>query len=303
MMTFYDQVSKNKFKTFFLFLIFPLLIILIIRVIIAYYGDETMFIPYTIYALIFSLLYGCIAYFTGDSVILYMNGAKPITFESNKQVYRIVENICMTAGLPIPKIYEIPDTSLNAFATGRNPKHASIAFSTGILEKLNDRELAGVAAHELSHIKNYDILVMIITLVMVNVVQMLAEMLFRTVLRGGGGGNRKSGGGAIALVYIASILLYIVGGLIAILVQKSISRKREFIADSNAALLTRDPQALADALKKVSQDYRIEAIDGKRSFASLYIANPLQPGWFERLFSTHPPIEKRIEILEKMGNA
>jgi heat shock protein HtpX len=299
--TFYDQVGKNKIKTFFLFLIFPSLIILILWVIVEYYGDPGSFIPYSLFALSFSLLYGAIAYFNGDKIVLFMNGAKEITMANNKRVYRIVENLCITAGMPIPKIYEIPDTSLNAFATGRNPKTSSIAFSTGIMEKLNDRELAGVAAHELSHIKNYDILVMIIALVMVNVVQLLAELLFRTILRGGNRGGDKKGN--MAYIYIAAILLYVVGGLVAILVQKSISRKREFIADSNAALITRDPQALADALKKVSQDARIEAIDGKRSFASLYIANPLQDGWFERMFSTHPPITKRIEILEKMGNA
>jgi heat shock protein HtpX len=303
MTTFYDQVTRNKIKTLLLFLIFPFLVILILWVIVEYYGDPNSFILYSVFALFFSLLYGTIAYFNGDKIVLFMNGAKEITQENNKRVYRIVENLCITTGMPAPKIYEIPDTSLNAFATGRNPKNSSIAFSTGIMEKLNDRELAGVAAHELSHIKNYDILVMIIALVMVNVIQLLAELLFRTVLWGGnrrGSGDRK---GNMAYIYIAAILLYIVGGLIAILVQKSISRKREFIADSNAALITRDPQALADALRKVSQDARIEAIDGKRSFASLYIANPLQEGWFERLFSTHPPIEKRIEILEKMGNA
>jgi heat shock protein HtpX len=303
MTTFYDQVTRNKIKTLLLFLIFPSLVILILWVIVEYYGDPNSFIPYSVFALFFSLLYGTIAYFNGDKIVLFMNGAKEITQENNKRVYRIVENLCITTGMPVPKIYEIPDTSLNAFATGRNPKNSSIAFSTGIMEKLNDRELAGVAAHELSHIKNYDILVMIIALVMVNVIQLLAELLFRTVLWGGnrrGSDDRK---GNMAYIYIAAILLYIVGGLIAILVQKSISRKREFIADSNAALITRDPQALADALRKVSQDARIEAIDGKRSFASLYIANPLQEGWFERMFSTHPPIAKRIEILEKMGNA
>jgi len=303
MTTFYDQVTRNKIKTFLLFLIFPSLIILILRLIVEYYGDPHAFLPYSIMAFCFSLFYGAIVYFQGDKIILFMNGVQEITPENNKRVYRIVENLCITTGMPVPKIYEIPDTSLNAFATGRNPQHASICFSTGILEKLNDRELAGVAAHELSHIKNYDILVMIIALVMVNVVQLLAELLFRTVFWGGNrrGGEDKKGN--MAYLYLAAMVLYIIGGVIAILVQKSISRKREFIADSNAALMTRDPQALADALRKVSQDARIEAIDGKRSFASLYIANPLQEGWFERLFSTHPPIEKRIEILEKMGNA
>jgi heat shock protein HtpX len=302
MTTFYDQVTRNKIKTFLLFLIFPSLIILILRLIVEYYGDPHAFLPYSIMAFCFSLFYGAIVYFQGDKIILFMNGVREITPENNKRVYRIVENLCITTGMPVPKIYEIPDTSLNAFATGRNPQHASICFSTGILEKLNDRELAGVAAHELSHIKNYDILVMIIALVMVNVVQLLAELLFRTVFWGGNKREGEDKKGNMAYLYLAAMVLYIIGGLIAILVQKSISRKREFIADSNAALMTRDPQALADALRKVSQDARIEAIDGKRSFASLYIANPLQEGWFERLFSTHPPIEKRIEILEKMGN-
>lgn len=300
MRTFYDQVARNKIKTVLLFFAFPALVILIIRVFVAYSGDENSFIPFSVFALIFSVIYGLVAYFQGDKIILYMNGAVPVTPESNLRVYRIVENICLTTGMPLPKIYEIPDTSLNAFATGRNPKHASIAFTTGILQQLNDRELAGVAAHELSHVKNYDILVAVIALVMVNVVQLLAELLLRTVLRGGHRGDDRKGN--MAFIYLAAILLYIFGSIVAVLVQKSISRKREYLADSNAALITRDPQAMADALRKISQDPRIEAIDGKRSFASLYLANPLAPGWFEKLFSTHPPLEKRIEILEKMGN-
>ncbi len=297
--TFYDQIGKNKFKTFLLFLIFPALILAIIYVVVAYSGDGGAYIPLSLFSLIFSLIYGAVAYFQGDKIILFMNGAKEITRESNKRVYNIVENLCITAGLPLPKIYEIPDTSLNAFATGRNPKHATIAFSTGILEKLDDRELAGVAAHELSHVRNYDTLVMIIALVMVNVVQILAELMLRIVA--GGGRNRDSKNNAGAFILIA-LVVYAVGIVIAILVQKSISRKREFMADSNGALLTRDPEALASALRKVSQDARIEAIDGKRAFASLYLANPLQPGWFQKLLSTHPPVEERIKILENFGN-
>lgn len=297
--TFYDQIGKNKFKTFLLFLIFPSLVLVILWVVAAYSGDQSVYIPLSAYGLIFSLIYGLIAYFQGDKIILFMNGAKEITLESNKRVYNVVENLCITAGIPIPKIYEIPDTSLNAFATGRNPKHASIAFSTGILQVLTDRELAGVAAHELSHVKNYDTLVMIIALVMVNVVQILAELMLRIVAGGGRNRNNKNNAGVFILIAIA---VYAVGIVIAILVQKSISRKREFLADSNGALLTRDPEALASALRKVSQDARIEAIDGKRAFASLYLANPLQPGWFEKLLSTHPPVEERIKILENFGN-
>lgn len=297
--TFYDQIGKNKFKTFLLFLIFPSLILVILWVVAAYSGDQSVYIPLSAYGLIFSLIYGLIAYFQGDKIILFMNGAKEITLESNKRVYNVVENLCITAGIPLPKIYEIPDSSLNAFATGRNPKHASIAFSTGILQVLTDRELAGVAAHELSHVKNYDTLVMIIALVMVNVVQILAELMLRIVAGGGRNRNNKNNAGVFILI---AIVVYAVGIVIAILVQKSISRKREFLADSNGALLTRDPEALASALRKVSQDARIEAIDGKRAFASLYLANPLQPGWFEKLLSTHPPVEERIKILENFGN-
>lgn len=300
--TFYDQISKNKIKTFLLFLLFPTIIISLIWVMgdIVADGDTDSIIFLSIISFVFSIGYGLIVYFWGDKITLGLNGAKPITSESNPRAYRIVENLCITAGLPMPKIYEINDDSLNAFATGRNPKNSTVAFTRGILAKLDDRELAGVAAHELSHIKNYDILLMLIAIVMVNCIQILAEILMRTVFYSGGrrsNRNRNSGG----LILIA-IGVYIIGIFVAIIVQKSISRKREFIADSNAALLTRDPEALASALRKISDDPRIEAIDGKRAFASFYIANPLKPGWFQRLLSTHPDITQRIQILENFGN-
>lgn len=275
------------------------MILLIIKIAVTFWGNPSSFAPFSIISLFFTLIYALIVYFSGDQIILKMNGAKEITKQSNKRIYNIVENLCITAGLPMPKIYEIPDQSLNAFATGRNPKHSAVAFTTGILEKLNDREIAGVAAHELAHVKNYDTLIMLVALVLVNVIQILAEILLRSTASSSSQSDSKSNAGVFILI---ALVVYIFGSLIAILVQQSISRRREFIADSNAALLTRDPQALADALKKISHDSRIEAIDGKRAFASLYISNPLKPGWFEKLMSTHPPIEKRIEILEKMGN-
>ncbi len=293
MHTLHSRSTSNKVKSFLIFLGFPLVILGMVRL-ITYYTSPQDSLSISLIALIISVVYGIIMYYSGSSIALAMNGCIPITRESDKKIYRMVENLCLTMGQDVPAIYLIQDDSLNAFATGRSPKHASIALTQGIINKLEDEELEGVIAHELSHIKNYDTLVMIFTLIMINIIQILAEILLRASFSSDHEGKNP-------IFLIASLGIYFFGGIIGFIIQQAISRKREFLADSDGALLTRYPQGLANALRKISGDARIEEIDGKRAFASSYIANPLEPGFISKLFSSHPPIADRIRVLESMG--
>ena len=256
------------------------------------YGYEML-----IFAIIFSGIMTLGSYYAGDKMALATSGAKgPIKKEDNPYVYRMVENISMTAGLPIPKVYIIQDPAPNAFATGRDPKHASIAVTTGIIERLENEELEGVIAHELSHIKNYDIRVMTIVVVLVGIISILAHWFFRINLFGGR--DRGRGGGIIMVVGIVAI---IISPIIAELIKLAISRKREFLADASGALLTRYPEGLASALEKISH-YSAPMKSANSGTAHLFISNPFgKKKLISKFFSTHPPVEERIKALRGMA--
>ena len=232
-----------------------------------------------------------------------ISGAKQIQKKDNPTLFRTVENLCIASGLPMPKIYTIDDTAPNAFATGRDPQHASIAFTKGILAKLSKLELEGVTAHELSHVGNYDTRLMTIVSILVGSVALLADWFIR-ITWWGGGGDRDENNSSNAIFMIIALVLAILAPIIAILIQLAISRKREFLADASGALLTRNPDGLADALLKISADKEPLEVANKAT-AHLYIVNPFKEGHklvgtFAGLFNTHPPIEQRVKALRTM---
>lgn len=249
-------------------------------------------------AVLFSVLMSVASYWWSDRIVLSMSGAKLVQFEDNKELYRLVENLAITAGLPTPKIYTIEDTALNAFATGRNPEHGVICFTTGILGTLNRAELEGVAAHELSHIGNRDTLVSTVVVILVGFVALLADW-FRHWAWFGSGRDSDNKNQAQIILMVAAIVLSLLAPLFATLMQLAISRKREFLADASGALLTRYPEGLASALEKISGDREpLEAAN--RATASLYIANPFKGKSVAKFFMTHPPMEERIAALRGM---
>lgn len=293
----YKEISKNKFKSWLLFAGFVLFLIAISFAIGESLGrgGGLMLLPVVG---IFTIFYGIFAFYWGDKIALKTSKAKPIEKKDNERVYRIVENLCITAGLPLTKIYIIEDTALNAFATGRDPDHASIAFTTGILDKLEDKELEGVAAHELSHVGNYDIRLTTMAMILVGVVTVIADILLRVAIHGKVG-NGKNAAQAKLLIIVLALMFNIFAPLIATLLHLAISRKRELLADASSVLLTRYPEGLASALEKISKDTEILEV-ANRGTAHLFIANPLRGKFLAGLFSTHPPIEERIATLKSM---
>jgi len=243
------------------------------------------------------------AYWYSDKVALAMSGAKPASRETHLELFRIIENLSITAGLPMPRVYVMHDGQINAFATGRDPKHAAIAVTEGALAKLDKTELEGVLAHELSHIGNRDILISSVVVVLAGLIAILADWFLRAGLGGNLGGrdnDNKQGGAVILLVAIAVAVL---APLIATIIRLAVSRKREFLADASGALLTRYPEGLAGALEKIAQD-QTPMHRAHSGTAHLFISNPFkgkqESGWFTRLFLTHPPTEERIRILRRM---
>ncbi|MBD3248026.1 M48 family metalloprotease [Candidatus Falkowbacteria bacterium] len=251
-----------------------------------------------------SILMSFGSYWWSDKIVLSMSNAKKLEFDDNRQLYRIVENLCITAGLPMPRIYIIDEQAPNAFATGRDPKHAVIAVTKGILQKLDRSELEGVIAHELSHIGNRDILISTVVTVLVGVVVLLADFFRRYLMFGGRrrSSNRRDGRLQL-IIFIAAIVFSILAPIFAYLMQFAISRKREFKADADGALLTRYPEGLAMALTKIANDQQ-ELKVANRATAHLYIASPFkpkkEPGFFAKAFMTHPPVEERIAALRGM---
>jgi len=293
----YNQIDSNKRRTAILIALFIAFVIFIGWIFsdILGYGYGTM-----VFAFILSIGMVLMSYYTGDKIALLSTGAKQIEKETNPYVYRMVENVAITAGLPMPKVYIIDSPALNAFATGRDPAHASVAVTTGIVEALKNEELEGVIAHEMSHVKNYDIRVMTIVVVLVGTIALLSNMFFRARLFGLGGGNRdnnRSGGNAIFA--IIGIALLILSPIIAQLIQLAISRRREYLADASGALLTRYPEGLARALEKIATS-TTPLSTANAATAHLFIANPFKKKSFTGLFSTHPPIEDRIAKLRGM---
>lgn len=253
------------------------------------------------FAVIFSVLMSFGSYWWSDKIVLAMSNAKEVTHEDGREIYHLVENLCITAGLPVPKIYVIEDSAPNAFATGRDPEHGVICLTTGIINKLEKIELEGVIAHELSHIGNRDILLATVVVVMVGFITLLADW-FRSFTFWGFGrkDDDEEGGGQLQLVlFVVAIALSILAPIAGVLMQLAISRKREFLADADGALLTRYPEGLARALEKISADQEpLEAAN--RATAHLFIVNPFKGVKVSKLFMTHPPVEERIKALRNM---
>jgi heat shock protein HtpX len=293
----YNQIESNKRKTVILIMIFIAFIMGL-----GYVGAEYLDYGYGAIsmALIISFIMTLVSYFHGDKIALKSTGAKEIQKEDNPYVYRMVENLCITAGMPMPKVHIIDSPALNAFATGRDPEHASIAITTGLISALENEELEGVIAHELSHIKNYDIRVMTIVIVLVGAIALLSDMFFRIRLFGGGRDSDNRGGQLGAVLAIVGIVLMIISPLIAELIKLAVSRKREYLADASGSLLTRYPEGLARALEKISQS-NTPLARANSATAHLFISNPLKGKSFSKLFSTHPPIEDRINKLRGMA--
>ncbi|KKQ55393.1 MAG: Protease HtpX-like protein [Parcubacteria group bacterium GW2011_GWA2_38_13] len=294
----YSQIDSNKRKTTLLIVIFIAVVMLAGWAFSVYsksgYGSLAI-------AAIISTGMSLFGFYQGDKLALFTAGAKPLAQGENPYVSRMVENLCITSGIPMPKIYIMPDPAINAFATGRDPEHASIAVTLGAIEKLENEELEGVLAHELSHIKNYDIRLMMIVIVLVGILSLLGDWFLRFRF-GGRGGRDKAGGQIGTILLIAGIVLLILSPIIGRLIQFAISRKREYLADASSALLTRYPEGLARALEKIKME-NIPLDHANNATAHLYIANPFGGAKHlaSKLFSTHPPIDDRIAELRKMA--
>lgn len=289
----YNQIASNKRKSLLLMLLFILVIVGLAWVFSTIYGGNADMV---VIAIIFASGMSLISFFAGDKIALATAGAKAITKQENPYVYRLVENLSITAGIPTPKIHIINEPQMNAFATGRDPQHSSIALTTGLIAGLNNEELEGVIAHELSHIKNYDIRLMMVVIVCIGVITLMSDWMMRSFLWRG---NRDSDNKANGILMIIGLVLAILSPLFAQLIQLAVSRKREFLADASGALLTRYPEGLASALEKIGQQ-TIPLRHVNSATNHLYIASPLRGENIKKLFSTHPPIAERVKALRSM---
>ncbi len=297
-MTIYSQIAANKRKSFFLMI---LVLAFVIGVVGLYSYSTRQDFSLAIIAAIFAIPSSLIGYYTGDKIALAANKAQAASPTDAPELHRIVENLAITAGIPKPNIYIISSPALNAFATGRDPEHASIAVTTGLLETLERSELEGVLAHELSHIKNYDIRFSTIVAIFIGFIVILSDMVTRATFFGGGfrnRDNRENSNQIGALLAAVSFILLILSPLIAQLIQLAISRQREYLADSSGTLLTRYPEGLARALEKIAHGPSLRT--ASNATAHLFIANPFRSKSISGLLSTHPPIEERIKRLRTM---
>ncbi|MFH1391302.1 MAG: zinc metalloprotease HtpX [Candidatus Diapherotrites archaeon] len=294
----YEQISENKRNTILLVLGFSIFITLLSWVLgeVWFSGGGLIGI---ILGVIFLVIFVGFNYFYGDKVVLSISGARELQKNEQPYLFHLIEGLALAAGIPKPKAYVIQDTALNAFATGRDPEHGVIVVTTGILQKLNREELEGVIAHEMSHIKNYDIRLMMLIVVFVGLSALLSDILLRSVLWGRH--DNKGGGQMQILLLVGGVILAILTPIVAMLIKFAISRQREYLADASAAQLTRNPDGLANALKKISGDKEILEAANKAT-AHLYIDNPLKNrnGLMDGMFSTHPPAAERIKRLEAM---
>jgi heat shock protein HtpX len=300
----YEQISRNKWKSVALIVFFVAFIFLLVWFFeyVTGWGEGGL-----VLAVAVAMGMAAVGYYASDKIVLGISRARPVTKEELPYLYNVVEGLSIAAGIPTPKCYVIDDTAPNAFAAGRKPETAVICVTTGLLEKLNRVELEGVVAHEMSHIRNYDVRLQTLVVVMAGVVALLSDWMLRSFMWGGGGRRRrgKSGsGGGEGLLVLVGLALAVLSPFIATIIQLAVSRKREFLADASSAELTRYPAGLASALRKISADTEpLEAAN--KATAHLYIVNPLKNlkggnTGINRLFSTHPPIEERIAVLEKM---
>ncbi len=296
----FEQISANKFKSGILVFCFLVLIFLLVWLFQYFLG---MGVEGFILALLFASFSAFLSYWASDKIVLAISRARPVTKEEFPYLHNVVEGLAIAAGIPAPRCYVIDDTAPNAFATGRNPKNSVICVTTGLLQKLNRVELEGVIAHEMSHIRNYDVLLQTLTVVMVGIVALLSDWMLRGLFWGGGRrrSSSRGGGSATAVLAVVGLVLAVLSPIISQLIRLAISRRREFLADASSAQLTRYPAGLASALRKIAADKEpLEAAN--KATAHLYIVNPLKDlkGVVNKLFSTHPPIEERIAALERM---
>lgn len=333
MATIYDHIAQNKRRTWLLVLLFPLTLMALVYACLFgfhYLSSENIYYHSVTYVekvespvlkavtlanqtaeivlpflLLFVVGWIITVYYWGDAFLLGSVKGIEVHREEQPELYNLVENLCISQGLPMPRVYIINDNSLNAFATGRDPEHASVILTKGIIQRLERIELEGVVAHELAHIQNRDIRLMLITVVGIAFFTFLSEICFRAGVTISHGRSGKGKGEAVLLLFLLGILLAIYGYLVAPLIRLAVSRTREFQADASAALMTRHPGALASALQKISFDPRVEILESHASMAAMCIENPLKKErlftFLSGMFATHPPVEKRIAALKDMA--
>jgi heat shock protein HtpX len=297
----YTLQSSNVRRTWLLFIVFFLVFGGLGYAISMYYGDPS----FLIFAIIFSVVYSFISYYSSASIALSLARAKEIQKVDNPMLWNIVENLTIAAGLPMPKLYITPEMQINAFATGRDPQHAAVAVTAGALQRLDKVELEGVLAHELSHVGNRDILVSTVAAVLAGIISLIADVFLRSLMFGGTGGGRggNNNGEAQEIFFIVAIILSILAPIGTMMIQLAISRRRESLADASGVLLARYPEGLISALRKIEVDETPMA-SAKDSTAHMWIDNPFKGksvGWWHKLFMTHPPIEERIKALQAIS--
>ncbi len=299
MATLYSQAESNIRKTWLLIAVFLVFIIALGWLFSELLGSSLILII----AIIFSVSMSFFSYWYSDKIVLRMTKARPIEKKDNPELYRIVENLCITAGIPMPKIYILPESQPNAFATGRNEKRAVVAVTKGLLDKLERVELEGVIAHELSHIRNKDILLGTVVVILAGIIALVSYWFLRISFWGGMGGRRSSRDSSGVILLILGLVAAILAPLAATLIRLAISRKREFLSDASGALLTRYPEGLARALEKISADATLMKVANSAT-SHLFISSPFKgkqsKSWFTKLFRTHPPVEERTKALRGM---
>ncbi|MBO7605913.1 MAG: M48 family metallopeptidase [Elusimicrobiaceae bacterium] len=314
----YDEIASNKRKTVLILLLFPLVLagLIYTTVFLVFYftGSSAQATTEAInfheinlistiaasITIVLALIWAVVSWFAGDHIVLESAGAKEISRTTHPEIYVLVENLTIATGLPLPRIYIMEDDSLNAFATGRDPKHASLALTRGIIKKLNRAELEGVIGHELGHIANRDIRLTMLVATYIGAITLMGQILIRLASSSSRNRRGKSGGQITIILLILGFVFMIYGAIFAPLIMFALSRRREFQADATSAYMTRNPLALASALEKISTDSRVEALDGKSMVSAACIAHAGDPQALTSLFATHPPIEERIVKLRSM---
>lgn len=285
----YKQIAQNKRRTIIIMFSFVVMIAAIAGIFAYFYGDVWIMVG----VLIVAIIYALIQYFIAGKAAMVMSGAKEIEKKDNPRLYNAVENLSITTGLPMPKVYLIDDPAPNAFATGRDPQHAMVAATTGLIDIMDDKELTAVMAHEMSHVKNYDIRVSMIVFGLTCVVGLVSDIAMRMMFYG----NRRRDNEGSPVGYVLLLAVAILSPILAAIAQMAVSREREYLADASAVNITRYPEGMIDALKKL-QSHSQPMKQQNTATEAMYINNPLRKGFLSNLFSTHPPIEKRIERLE-----
>ena len=285
----YKQIAQNKRRTIIIIILFVLMIAAIAAAFAFAYQDPWI----AVWTVLVASIYAAVQYFAAGSIAMTMAGAHEIVKKDNPRLYNIVENLSITTGLPMPKVYIIDDSAPNAFATGRDPEHAAVAATTGLIDIMNDKELTAVMAHEMSHVKNYDIRVSMIVFGLTCVIGLISDIAFRMMFYG----NRRRDNEGSPVGYFLIVIAAILSPILAAIAQMAVSREREYLADASAVNITRYPEGMIDALKKL-QSHSAPMQSQNIAASSMYINDPLRKGFFNNLLSTHPPIEKRIERLE-----